>query len=84
MKTSTHLRPHPAAGFTMVLALLFTAITLLVLASALSWCSTNATLTARNNQYFTTSSAAEAATEKVIANLSRDYQSQGEFWWRPT
>src|ERR1051325_4444258 len=79
MRTSPCLRPTPAAGFTMVLALIFTAITLLVLAAALSWCSTNATMTARNNQYFTTSAAAEAATEKVISRISRDYQSAGEF-----
>lgn len=79
MRTSPCLRPTPTAGFTMVLALIFTAITLLVLAAALSWCSTNSALTARNNQYFTTSAAAEAATEKVITSLSRDYQSAGEF-----
>src|SRR5688572_30727923 len=65
-------------GYTLVLVMCFTTVSFLVLGSALNWCVTNAKLNDRNNQYFTSVAAAEAATEKVLASLTRDYMSQGE------
>src|SRR5882672_2491974 len=65
-------------GYTLLVVLFFASISLLVLGSALKWSMTNSHLNDRNNQYFKTAAAAEAATEKVLANLSRDYQAQGE------
>jgi len=58
--------------------LFFAAASFLILGAALDWCMTNAKLTDRNNQYYTTTAAAEAATEKVLASVGRDYAAQGE------
>jgi hypothetical protein len=50
---------------------------LMVLASVMQWANGNSGNTARNNEYFVTSYAAEAATEKVLASLSQQYQDYG-------
>jgi len=60
----------------MVMA--FGGIGLLALAGALGWVQTNSTLIHRNNQSSRTQAAAEAATEKVLAQLSRDFKNTGE------
>jgi hypothetical protein len=72
-------RRHPgsASGYALVLVLIFTAISFLVLGAALSWSSTNANLIERHNHYYDTLAAAEAATEKVLAQISADYQTDG-------
>ena len=54
------------------------AVTLLVLGSALRWTTTNNRLTHRQNQYFRSVAAAEAATEKVLSRLTSDYKRGGE------
>jgi hypothetical protein len=66
-------------GYAILLVLVFTGISLMVMGGALTWCSTNANLIQHHNQYYDTLAAAEAATEKVISIMSRDYQSQGEW-----
>lgn len=78
MKTSFPIRRQSQQGYTLLLVLVFAAASFLVLGSALDWCMTNGRLTDRNNQYFSSTAAAEAATEKVLSNLARDYASQGE------
>jgi hypothetical protein len=65
-------------GYVIALVLIFLTLSFLVLMSALGWCRSNSEFNERNNQYFRTVAAAEAATEKVLANLSRDYQASGE------
>jgi len=65
-------------GSVLVLSLIFLTVTMLILASALSWSSTSTRLTARNVEYYRTEAAAEAATEKVIAALNYDYEQLGE------
>ncbi len=65
-------------GHTLLIVLLFVTVSFLVLAASLDWCMTNARLTDRSNQYFSTAAAAEAATEKVLASIARDYTAQGE------
>ena len=78
MKTTCTIRHGRRQGYTLLLVITFAAISFLVLGAALDWCMTNGRLTDRNNQYFTTTAAAEAATEKVLSSLARDYASQGE------
>lgn len=56
------------------------AITLLVLASALQWTTTNTRLSARNNEYFQTVAVAEGATENVLSRMMADYRKSGESW----
>jgi hypothetical protein len=67
-----------SAGSVLVLVMVFLTVSLVVLTAALSWTQTSTQLTGRHNQYFRTAAAAEAATEKVVARITRDYQSQGE------
>lgn len=71
-------RGSAVRGYSLLLVVCFASISFLVLGAALSWCLTNSRLNDRSNQYFSTVSAAEAATEKVLAHMSRDFQSQGE------
>ncbi len=51
---------------------------LMVLGSVLNWGSNNASVIERNNQFFKATSAAEAATERVVAGIVTDYQTNGE------
>jgi hypothetical protein len=51
---------------------------LLVLASIMSWANENATVTARSSETFTTTYAAEAATEKALGAIVQDDQNYGE------
>ncbi|MGZ8919887.1 MAG: hypothetical protein ACXW3L_02775 [Limisphaerales bacterium] len=69
---------HTRKGFALVVVIAFAAISLLTLGGALTWTSSTSRLTERNNTYFNTLAAAEAATEKVIARISRDFQYYGE------
>ena len=78
MKLSIRSRRRGQQGYILLLVVSFATISFLVLGAALDWCMTNSKLNDRNNQYFTTTAAAEAATEKVLASLDRDFQSQGE------
>lgn len=61
-----------------MLVMVFTGISLFVLGGALSWTAQNSHLTSRNNDIFTTAFAAEAATEKVLATIAKDFQDDGE------
>lgn len=70
--------PCRRSGYALLFVLAFTGISLIALTGALQWATTNARLTDRNNQYFSTAAAAEAATEKVLARVLYDYQNQGE------
>ena len=65
-------------GYALMMVLFFGGIGLLALAGALGWVSTNGTLIYRNNQHFRTVAAAEAATEKVLARMTRDFKNSGE------
>ncbi|MHB8523002.1 MAG: hypothetical protein ACYDH9_19910 [Limisphaerales bacterium] len=78
MKTRGHAGNRNLGGYALMLVLIFVGISLLMLGNALTWTSTTATLTQRNNQYYGAASAAEAATEKVLARMSYDYQTQGQ------
>ena len=68
------------AGYALLLVMIFLAVSLLLLCGTLTWSSGNARLVKRNNQYFNNGFAAEVATEKVIASIAQDYQTNGETW----
>ena len=61
-----------------MLVLFFGGVGLLALAGALGWVSTNGTLIYRSNQHYRTVAAAEAATEKVLTRITRDFKNSGE------
>jgi hypothetical protein len=65
------------AGYALIIVLFFAAIGLLLLATTLRRSSVNSSLTNRRNAYFDTSAASEAATEKVISELTSDFLNSG-------
>jgi len=71
-------QPPAQGGYVLLLALIFFALGALMLAGALNWSSQNTRDTARGNEYYTSAAAAEAATEKVLVRISRDYINNGE------
>ena len=65
------------AGYAMVIVLLFCAIGLLLLATTLDRANGNSTLTSRRNAYYDAMEASEAATEKVMAEMTSDFLNSG-------
>jgi len=65
-------------GYAVLIVLILGTIGLATLGGVLGWCTTNCRLNQRNNQYFRTVAAAEAASEKVLTRICCDYQSGGE------
>jgi hypothetical protein len=66
------------AGGALLLTMLMTSVALLTLAGILGWAETNAKLTNRSNQYARSVAAAEAATEKVLGQMSQDFLNGGD------
>lgn len=78
MRTTFLFSRTRESGYALLMVLLFAGISMMALGGALSWTSSNALQTERNNRYFTLSAAAEAATEKVLAQVTSDYKNGGE------
>lgn len=78
MKTHLPRTTHHQRGYALMMVMAFGGIGLLALAGALGWVQTNSTLIHRSNQNSRAVAAAEAATEKVLAQLSRDFKNSGE------
>src|SRR6267143_3216697 len=64
-------------GSTLALVLVLGTASLLILVGILSWSHSNSNFSGRYNQYASIQDAAEAATEKVIAQVGNDYQNFG-------
>ncbi len=78
MKTSPSPQPQSEAGSALALTIVMTAIALAILGSALTWSANSTRATHRSVQYTRSISAAEAAVEKVVARMNRDYLLGGE------
>lgn len=65
------------AGIALALVLIMSALALLILGSIISWSSTSVKLTQRSIQYTRSVAAAEAATEKVVSQMSQDFLTGG-------
>ena len=76
MQTTLRSSRPANKGYALIMVMIFLGVTLLVLGSVMFWTSTNAKNIKRNNLYFTSQAAAEAAVEQVIANMNRDYLHQ--------
>ena len=61
-------------GSALLLIVMVVAISSILLASAMGWVSSNARMTARNNEYYRAVAAAEAGTEKALSMMSRDFR----------
>jgi hypothetical protein len=66
------------SGTALMLTLIMSAIALAILASVMAWASSSYKLTSRSIQYTRSVAAAEAATEKVKSQLTRDFLYGGE------
>jgi hypothetical protein len=79
MKSNTiRNQPGRERGYALMMVLFFGGIGLLALAGALGWVTTNGNLIYRNNQHYRTVAAAEAATEKILTRITRDFKDSGE------
>jgi hypothetical protein len=78
MKSNFRTQKRPRTGSALLLTLIMTAVALLTLAGALAWSANTARLTYRSNQYQCSVAAAEAATEKVLSQISQDFLRGGE------
>src|SRR5262245_56110222 len=63
-------------GYALLLAMSFAAVSLILLASTLSWTAGSSKVTERNNSLNRAVGAAEAGTEAVIARMDRDFVNQ--------
>jgi hypothetical protein len=65
-------------GWALLVVLSLCATGLLLVASIIGWANENAEVTTRNSEFFTTTYAAEAATEKALSAIVQDDQNYGE------
>ena len=70
-------KPH-RAGSALLITMVMLGVALIILAGVLSWSATSTRLTYRSIQYTRSVAAAEAATEKVVSQISHDFLYYGE------
>ena len=78
MKLTSKRRSRWQGGYALLLVMAFIAAGLLTMGGVLSWSSNTSANIERNNQYYRTMAAAEAGTEKVLAQMARDFQKSGQ------
>jgi len=78
MKTKISNPVQKPDGFALMMVLIMSGLGLVVLTGAMNWTSSSARMTERNNQLSQTVYAAEAATEKIVSQVIRDYKVGGE------
>jgi len=76
MRTKNKPKRQADHGYALMLTMILIAVSLIVLGSVVSLTSTESRLTSRNNLYNTTVAAAEAGTERVLAEINRDFTHQ--------
>lgn len=62
-------------GWALLAVMTLAACGLMLLAGVMNWANENATMASRNNEYFATTYAAEAATEKVLSTMVQQYRT---------
>ncbi len=78
MQTESLTRRSGRTGSALIMTMIMSAVALAILAAALAWQASNTRLTHRAIQYDRSVAAAEAATEKVVAQVTRDFLYGGE------
>lgn len=78
MKTFSPVSRLRQQGTALAMTMVMTGIALAILASTMSWSAHNTRLTHRTIQYHRSVAAAEAATEKVLSRVARDYLVGGD------
>ena len=69
---------HRRGGWALIIVMMLGMGALLVAGTVVKWSSVTADVTARNNEFYATTYAAEGATEKVLAAIVSDYENYGE------
>jgi hypothetical protein len=77
MKTTPRTPRARERGWALLIVMSLAATGLLLLASVMSWANENSAVTARSSETFTTTYAAEAATEKALGAVVQDDQNYG-------
>jgi hypothetical protein len=77
MKTFPPCSRRPQQGTALTMTMIMTGVALAILASTMSWSANSTRLTHRTIQYHRAVAAAEAATEKVLSQVTRDYLNGG-------
>ena len=78
MNLSPAIRRTRENAWALLVVMSLAATGLLLVASIMAWANENAAVTARNAEFFTTTYAAEAATEKALSAIVQDDQNYGE------
>jgi hypothetical protein len=78
MKTCFTIQKSNQTGSALLLTLIMSGVALAILAGVMSWAATSTKLTHRSIQYTRSVAAAEAATEKVESQITRDFLYGGE------
>jgi len=66
------------AGIALLLTMIMCGVALAILAAAMAWSASSTRLTYRSIQYIRSEAAAEAATDKVVSQMTRDFLYGGE------
>ncbi|HVV72302.1 MAG TPA: hypothetical protein VHI52_12505, partial [Verrucomicrobiae bacterium] len=69
---------RPARGYILILTIVMLAISLIMVSSLYVYSQNTSKLNQRNSDYYTSVSAAEAATEKVLSQMTSDFRDYGD------
>ena len=78
LKTTFTGHKSDQAGSALLLTMIMSGVALAILAAAMAWSGSSSRLTYRSIQYTRSEAAAEGATEKVVAQITRDFLYGGE------
>ncbi|HEY5043772.1 MAG TPA: hypothetical protein VIK53_17510 [Verrucomicrobiae bacterium] len=78
MNLRIKLKKSRRAGAALLMTMIMCGIALAILAAAMAWSASSTRLTYRSIQYIRAQAAAEAATDKVVGQMTRDFLYNGE------
>src|SRR5436190_12401005 len=78
MQTRLSFKSARRHGYALLLVITFTGLALILATGIFQYTSTTVSLNHRHNEYQKAAAAAEAATEKVVAQVSADYRDLGD------
>ncbi|MGA2684074.1 MAG: hypothetical protein ABSF51_03380 [Verrucomicrobiota bacterium] len=76
MKIACKIYQQCVQGYALLMTMIFISVALLLLVSVMNWTNSSAMQTERNNLFGLGTGAAEAATERVIAQMTFDFFNQ--------
>jgi hypothetical protein len=76
MKITSRHNPRSSHGYALLVVLTFMGIMLVLFAMMMTYTLSNAKITKRNNQYNASQAAAQAAVEKVLSQMTHDFEFQ--------